>query len=141
MAIFVDTSALYAALSKQDECHEPARRQWESVLAGDEVLVTTNYVLVETYALMGRRLGLEAARDFGRVFVPALEVHWVDAGMHERATAALLLANRRDLSLVDCTSFEAMRDRGLSVAFAFDDHFSEWGYRCLPEGTQMGGRA
>jgi predicted nucleic acid-binding protein len=133
MAIFVDTSALYAALSADDECHADARAQWDAVLAADEPLVTTSYVLAETCALLGRRLGVQAVRDFDAAFAPVLEVRWVDAALHERAVAAYLAANRRDLSLVDCASFEVMRARGLVVVFAFDTHFAEWGFRCLPE--------
>jgi predicted nucleic acid-binding protein len=90
-------------------------------------------VLVEAHALVGRRLGLQALRDFDRAFTPVLEVRRVDAAMHERAVAAMLAANRRDLSLVDCASFEVMRACGLTAAFAFDDRFAAWGFRCLPD--------
>ena len=38
---------------------------------------------------------------------------------------ALLAAQRRKLSLVDCVSFAVMRLRGSQVAFAFDQHFAE----------------
>ena len=41
---------------------------------------------------------------------------------------------RRQLSLVDCASFDIMRRLGLRDVFAFDPHFAEQGFRCLPEG-------
>ena len=39
-----------------------------------------------------------------------------------------MAAGRRDLSLVDCASFEVMRRSGIRTAFAFDPHFGEFGY-------------
>jgi predicted nucleic acid-binding protein len=52
--------------------------------------------------------------------------------LHDRAIAALLTAGARDLSLVDCVSFEVMRLLGLDTAFAFDAHFAQQGFRSLP---------
>ncbi|HHY95520.1 MAG TPA: PIN domain-containing protein, partial [Firmicutes bacterium] len=49
--VFVDTSALYAVLDADDEWHEKAKAAWEKLLSNDEVvLITSNYVLVETSA-------------------------------------------------------------------------------------------
>jgi len=38
---------------------------------------------------------------------------------------------RRDVSLVDYTTFEVMRREGIRQAFAFDPHFAEAGFACL----------
>ena len=132
MTVFVDTSALYAAVTTRDESHSKARDQWVELLTSDEPLLTSNYVVVETTALLGRRVGLESARDFLESFVPALDIIWIDSAIHERAIAALLTAGRRDLSLVDCVSFEVMRRLGLRTAFAFDAHFAQQGFDCIP---------
>ena len=45
--------------------------------------------------------------------------------------AAVLAARRRDLSVVDCVSFEAMRRQHIVSAFAFDPHFGAQGFRLL----------
>jgi len=34
-------------------------------------------------------------------------------------------------TLVDCTSFEVMRSRSITTAFAFDEHFEEQGFATL----------
>ena len=44
----------------------------------------------------------------------------------------MVFAGRRALSLVDCVSFAVMARAGLRQAFAFDDHFAERGFSCLP---------
>lgn len=103
--------------------------RWAELLEGDEALLTSNYVVLETLALVGRRMGPLAVRDFQTNVVPALEVVWVDEPLHQRAVAALLTAGLRDLSLVDCVSFELMRQLGLQTAFAFDAHFVQQGLK------------
>lgn len=53
---FIDTSALYAARNLEDQNHAAAYEHWAELLEGDERLVTSNCVLLETTALVGRRL-------------------------------------------------------------------------------------
>ena len=108
--------------------HEEAAAQWRRLVEDDAALIATNYVLLETMALVQRRLGLDAVRLLVRDVVPLLEVEWVREETHGSAVAILVAANRRSLSLVDCVSFETMRRRGLTRAFAFDLHFAEQGF-------------
>jgi predicted nucleic acid-binding protein len=132
MNVFVDTSALLAVLDADDANHKAAGPFWERIITAGDVLVCHNYVLVETSALVLRKLGLEALRVFEQDIVPILRVVWVTKDVHDGAASAQLLAARRRLSLVDCVSFEIMRRSGLRRAFAFDRHFHESGYEILP---------
>ena len=133
MSVFVDTSAFYAVLDADDLLHPPGRSAWAGLLEEREALHTTSYVLVETMALLQRRIGLAGVRTFVADVLPVIQVTWVDEGIHRSAQHALLVASRRDLSLVDCVSFEAMRRLGLVAAFSFDNHFSEQGFKLLPK--------
>jgi predicted nucleic acid-binding protein len=129
--VFIDTSGFLAFLNQRDENHPAAVAGLTRLLNGEDTLLTTNYILLETSALLARRLGLEALRDFESQLRPVLEVAWVDANLHDVAVGAQLTANRRDLSLVDCVSFEVMRQRNVGVAVAFDAHFQEQGFQTL----------
>jgi len=122
---FVDTSALYALLDRNDANHEAAKAIWWALLAAHDPLFTTNYIVVESCALAQNRLGLDAVRSIQEDLLPVMDVVWVDEATHLLAMAALLAAQRRKLSLVDCVSFAVMRRRGAQVAFAFDQHFVE----------------
>ena len=133
MVTFVDTSALYAVLDASDALHLPARAAWTALLTGDETLLTSNYVIGESFALIQYHLGLEAVRAFQDRALPVLEVEWVDEADHAVAVQAVLAADRRELSLVDCVSFQVMRRLGVWSVFAFDDHFTEQGFEVLPE--------
>jgi predicted nucleic acid-binding protein len=134
--VFVDTSALHALLDADDENHARAGATWEELQAHDESLVTSSYVLCETSALIQRRLGVVAVRDLHQHLLPLIDVRWVDESVHMAATEALLAANRRSLSLVDCASFVLMRRHGIRRAFAFDRHFREQGFG--PAGQRTG---
>jgi predicted nucleic acid-binding protein len=130
---FVDTSAFLAVLDADDQNHDPASDTWADLVAAETTLVCTNYVLVETIALAQHQLGMEAVRAFQEDVTPLLQVEWLDAQAHKRSVAALLTAGRRQLSLVDCASFDTMRSHGIRTAFVFDHHFAEQGFVCIPQ--------
>jgi uncharacterized protein len=132
VTVFVDTSAFLAVLDSNDQFHSHAKAAWESLVADEAGLVCTSYILVETFALVQNRLGMAAVRAFQENIVPLLQVEWIEAQNHQRSVAALLIAGRRQLSLVDCASFDAMRTLGLTTAFTFDRHFAEQGFHCVP---------
>ena len=128
MTVFVDTSALLAVLDADDEHHTEAAQLWQRLVESDESMLATNYVLVETFAVVQRRLGMDAVRVLVRDVMPLLDVEWVGEEVHTAAVTAILAANRRGLSLVDCASFATMQRRGVARAFAFDAHFVEQGF-------------
>ena len=125
MSLFVDTSALLGFLDADEPRHAEVIDAWDRAVADERSLFTSNYVLVESFALVQRRLGLEALSALADILVPLLRPLWIDEDLHA-------VARRRKLPLVDCTSFELMRRHGLSEALALDDDFARQGYRCLP---------
>lgn len=94
--------------------------------------MTHSYVIVETSALVQRRLGREALREFHQDISPVLSIVEVDAAARDAAVAALLAALPTRTSLVDYVSFEVMRDRGIRRAFAFDPDFVSAGFETVP---------
>lgn len=131
MSVFVDTSAFLAVLHGSDAYHARAARIWRALVERDTDLVCTNYVLMETTALLQSRFGLNAVRDLADTIAPLLRVAFVTEDVHASAVAALLAANRRQLSLVDCVSFVTMRRLSVTRAFAFDPHFAEQGFELV----------
>jgi uncharacterized protein len=132
VTVFVDTSAFMAILDADESRHAPAREAWKELLSADTPLATTNYVLLETFALLQHRFGLKAVRLFQEDVVPVLHVEYVSPELHRAGVSALLAASRRRLSLVDCISFECLRSLGIRTVFAFDPHFAEQGFRVIP---------
>ena len=126
MIVFVDTSAVYALLDAGDSNHERALGTTARLLG--EELVTHSYVVVELVSLVRRRLGADAAARLIDEVLPAIEVIDVDASLRSRALAAFRAATGSAVSLVDRTSFEFMRQRGIRRAWAMDADFATEGF-------------
>lgn len=131
MRVFIDTSAFYALLSANDSHHSEAARIWAGLLEARAELETHSYIVVETISIIQSRSGFKAAEAFLLSLRGVVHIHWVDEELHRRAESAFRTAGRRELSLVDCVSFEVIRHRGCETAFAFDRHFAEQGFALL----------
>jgi len=128
MTVFVDTSGIFALLVKNDHMHRRAKLYFAFLCEQQAHLVTTSFVIVETVALLQHRIGIDAVYDFQSKIVPLLEIIWVDKELYTKAIQRLFVANKRNVSLVDCLSFEVMELRRITYAFTFDKHFAEMGY-------------
>jgi predicted nucleic acid-binding protein len=126
--IFLDTSAIYAWADAADPNHHAAVRRLQAVLDADEQLLTHNYALLESLALLQARLGVAAALKLAKDST-AFVVEWVDDGLHASGIRELERSKKRHLSLVDHISFLVMRHRGVMTAFAFDPDFGSAGFK------------
>jgi predicted nucleic acid-binding protein len=102
------------------------------MLEDEEPLLVSNYVVVEISALVQHRLGMDAVRVLCGDVLPALDLHVISEDDHRIAQHAMLTADRKRLSLVDCSSFQVMRARQIRRAFVFDPHFREQGFEVVP---------
>ena len=132
MKLFIDTSAFLAILNRNDQFHPSATKVWEEILSSKMLLFCSNYVLIETLAILQNRFGIEAVLLFEHNIQPILEIIWIDADIHRQGMGILLSAGRRKLSLVDCTSFETIRIENMDIVFTFDPHFAEQGFEVVP---------
>ena len=133
MTTFVDTSAFFALLAGDDAGNDRASR-WldETSTHEDERLITHNYVVIESIALIHRRLGTDLVRSFLDHLLPVCEIRFVDEPLHERATVAYLAGLSRRSTFVDRMSFELMRAERIDRAFAFDPDFGREGFETVP---------
>jgi predicted nucleic acid-binding protein len=132
MSIFVDTSVFLAVLAEDDSNNAIAAETLATLAENGEQLITTNYILVESYALIQRRMGMNAVQDFQNTILPSLALVWVNAEEHQQAMKRFLSENRRNLSFVDCSSFETIQKAGIDKVFTFDGHFREQGFEVIP---------
>jgi predicted nucleic acid-binding protein len=128
MKIFADTSGLFALLAQNDQMHIQAKENFMYFAQQKAQLITSSFVLVETLALLQRRIGIPPVQDFHSFLFPLLETIWVDREWYNRGVQRLQTLNNRNLSLVDCLSFEIMEFKEISLAFSFDKHFTEAGF-------------
>jgi predicted nucleic acid-binding protein len=130
--IFVDTSALFALVNSSDEDNQIAWHTWKECIGGGDEFITSNYMIVESIALIQSRLGIPVMRRLLENLVPFIQVAWLDEEQHAAAIDDLLATNLRNLSLVDCASFNTMRRLDIKTVFTFDEHFREQGFNVIP---------
>ncbi len=132
--VLLDTSAWFAALSVREGRHREAVAAYETALASDTTLVTTNLILGEMQILVGRMFGAMAAVGLlDRVRSDArLETVWADEELTTSAIDRWLrpFADQR-FRLCDAVSFEVMRRRRIRRAVALDRHFAVAGFEAL----------
>lgn len=126
-SVFADTSGFYGAMDNADPFHEEAVRLFRTAVGERWRLATTNYVVHESWALIQRRLGVDALQDFERGLVALCELVFVDPALHRAAVQRCLSAKRRNLSLTDCVSLEWMQQQQITEAIARDVHFDKAG--------------
>jgi predicted nucleic acid-binding protein len=70
MTVYVDTSAIFALLDHRDYNHPLASQRLSWLFSPDVTMMTSNYVVVESCALLQRRVGLEAVETFRKQILP-----------------------------------------------------------------------
>ena len=126
MPIFVDTSAWYALVDKNDSDHSSAVKFKESLTHS---LATTNYIADETITLVINRLSHSIAVDIGEKLWKESISTLIRVTSQDEKKAWEIFVKHRDkgFSFTDCTSFAVMDRLGIIEAFAFDEHFEQYG--------------
>jgi predicted nucleic acid-binding protein len=124
---FADTWFWIALINKKDAGHAAAQKLKDEV--GDRI-VTSQLVLVELLAacrkftlLRALAVDLKQRLDKGPIKVIANS-----PDIFERAFTVYAKFADKEWSLVDCASFEMMRDENLNEALTNDGHFTQAGF-------------
>lgn len=128
--VFVDTSAFLAIENHRDARHEEALALRERIVEAGRSLVTSDYVLDESYTIIRQRAGHRIAVEFGEEVRASrlVRVEYLKLETLEGAWAIFKRFADKDFSFTDCTSFALMQRLGLHEALAFDGHFSQAGF-------------
>jgi predicted nucleic acid-binding protein len=124
-SVLWDSSAILALLDADDADHARAKAGARQIVAERRASFVTNYIEAEAHALLLRRLGRSLAREW--LLSGGLAVVRATPEEETRAKAIIERMDDKDFSLCDAISFAVMDARGVGRAFAFDDHFQQYG--------------
>ncbi len=133
--ILVDSSAWYALADNRERRNEDAVKLFGRVTEGEfGRILTTDYVLDETYTLLRMRLGIGPVRSLRGLLTGSsnLQMLRVSERDFDHAVELMLAHEDKRWSLTDCTSFVLMQELEIGRAFTFDHNFSEAGFQVLP---------
>lgn len=128
--VFVDSGGFFALLAREDRFHERARTLFQRANSENWRLVTTNAVVIETYALILTRAynGRQNAIGFlDMMMTDAYQIERIRKGDEEAAIRLVRGHQDKSYSLCDALSFVVMERLGIHEAIAFDRHFHEYG--------------
>lgn len=132
--MFVDTSALVALADRSDRNHRNAADYLNGIPRIPGGIITTDYVLDETFTLLRMTIGLKNTISFGEALMRSdlFIVVQVDAGVQKLAWEWFKQYHDKTFSFTDCTSFVVMTSLSIREAFAFDKHFAQAGFIVKP---------
>jgi predicted nucleic acid-binding protein len=142
-AVLVDTGAWIALVVRQDECHQIAASHARRLARVLTPLLTTNYILLETYTYIRYHYGHHKALELDTVLQTLIRagrliVVWVTEEVHVRALDIFRKYEDQTFSVVDCASFIVARDRKIRDVFGFDKNFLTMGFVLRPARSVQG---
>lgn len=136
--IFIDTEAFIALADMDDKYHLAAVNCFSRLLASQSPLMTSNFIVDETYTRLRRLLGSKAALRFGeslKAGANSIEIATITEDVEEIAWDFLKKFSDQDLSYTDATSFALMKLKKTKEVFGFGQHFRLVGAILLPQDT------
>lgn len=128
----MDTGAYFALSFSGDENHRSAVSVLRNLTSERRRLVTSNFVLAETHALLLNRLNRDIAlRVLESIHASSTRIVRVRASDEMLARDLLRTHADKNYSLTDAASFVIMTRLGISTAFAFDRHISQYGFHTV----------
>jgi predicted nucleic acid-binding protein len=135
--LFIDTWGWLVLEDVKASSHAAAAQCYaESAKTGGNVL-TTNYVLDETFTLLFRRRPFDEAARFAKGLLesPFIAVETVTPEQFRKAfDLRLAFRDKPDISFTDLTSMVVMRDLKITDVLTGDRHFLQagFGFRVVP---------
>lgn len=131
--VFIDTSFFKAIIDQKDEFHNKAAEISDFLKKDKSELVTSNFILDESFTLIRIKCGLKVALKFREYLEESgIVLKIIRVTVDDEAAAwDWFVKDWSKLSFTDCTSFALMKRLGIEKAAAFDDHFKRAGFKLV----------
>jgi len=129
--ILIDTGAFLARYLVKDQHHKDALAGWDKLKKSREKCVTSNFVLDETFTLLGRWAGYDfAAAKASSIYTSgAFTVLRPELEDELRALEFFTKFSDQAVSFTDCVSFSLIKKNRVKSVFTFDQHFEYAGFK------------
>ena len=132
--IFIDTGAFLARYLSHDQYHRRATVCWEKLASNNERCFTSNFILDETFTLLGRRAGYDFVIQRAKNMYGSKSLLIFRPDQDDELKALTYFGKYADqtISFTDCISFVLMRREKIHRVFSFDRHFELAGFQLVP---------
>lgn len=131
--IFIDSSFFKGLIDIKDDFNESAIKIWENFRQKKIPLITSNFILDETFTLIRVKCRLSAAMELReRILAGAKRIKIIRISVSDESKAWNWFQNEwKNLSYTDCTSFAVMKRLGITDVATFDEHFGKAGFKII----------
>jgi uncharacterized protein len=130
--VFVDTAGWASLAVTGEPYHKQAAALYQQTRRGGRRLVTTDYVATELISLFisPLRLSHEQIVTFiSKLHTSSLlDIIHIDRPLYDRSWQLFVARPDKFWSLVDCSGFLIMQERGITEALTTDQHFEQAGF-------------
>jgi predicted nucleic acid-binding protein len=130
--IFADTSVWASFFVRTKSFHDLANTTMLQWRVEEKRVVTTSYVLLELVALFTSPLRVPRAQQIKTIETIKtsswVEIVQIDSMLDKEAWQSLKNRPDKEWSLVDCSCFVLMQQRGVIEALTTDHHFEQAGF-------------
>lgn len=128
--IFLDTSFFKALIDPKDQFHKEADNIIQKLRGEEVILVTSNYILDESFTLIRVKCGLEFSERLRQdIALSSIAIKIIRVTVADEANAWDWFKNDwSKLSFTDCVSFAMMKRLEIKRVAAFDAHFQRAGF-------------
>lgn len=127
--VFVDSSTFFALINNKDSHHAEAMALMDRLAQQGGELLTSNFIIAETHALLLNKMGRAiAVRFLERMVSSEVRVIRVTEGDERRAREIIVRYEDQTPSFTDATSFAIMERQHLHAVATFDEDFATFGF-------------
>ncbi len=133
-SVFVNTSGWLALYNPNDSNHAAAKDLWEDLRERPIRLVTTDYVLDQTFTALKVFGSLHAAQAFNELVKNSMLIRlfMADSVIFDRAWNVFIEDEQPHWTFTDCINYAVVQYLGVSEVFTFDPGFSAPGMVTIP---------
>jgi predicted nucleic acid-binding protein len=127
--LFADTSGWANLVDSTQPHHTLAANLYRTARQLGQKVITTNYIITDVVALLTSPLRTPRSKIIAFIeslkASPHVEIFHVDPTLDKQAWELLKNRPDKEWSLVDCSSFVLMQQRGMIEALTTDHHFEQ----------------
>ena len=139
--VFIDTSAWIAILDDKKSNHSEARIYFDRLLAQSSRIVTNNFIVDETIALLKGKFSSDFAKQFlaiinESVLSVTLRVDWISRRNRRIALDNFFKTSNVNLSLKHFYIYESLKRKKVDFVFSYDEHLKHFDIPVMPQNSQ-----
>lgn len=125
--IFVDANYWFALTNTADSLHEKSTAVSKIIESQDYKAYTSNYVLLECYAVISQKINKGASIKFKNLIEKdgSLKIIWLDEILDKKIWKIFKQAGSKDLSYVDASNIAIIQFYGIDYFLTFDKNLQK----------------